>query len=214
MKISKILAVSALGLFLAACKIEVIVPEGGAVKSESGTYECEAGKTCEVSVTDIFFDEVFVAHPDDGMEFTGWKKRDRGFCGGNTKPCALTTEAFEGQDHLTRFLEDDEEVFYLEATFAEASGNAACEFTQNPIGDFVFEVCMTADNLTADSCQELSQTLFRMDGTEEQLTGRDCTEGNPVGVCSTEVGDLYYYEGTSSDLSPGCGFMGGTWTSL
>ena len=108
MKISKILAVSALGLFLAACKIKVIVPEGGAVRTESGAIECAAGKTCNVNVTDIFFNEVFVAHPDDGMEFSGWKKRDRGFCGGSTEPCTLTTEA-------SKMLLDATEKFNLSA---------------------------------------------------------------------------------------------------
>lgn len=108
---------------LAACKIKIIVPDGGEVTTESGTYTCAAGNTCTIEVSDILFDEIFHAAPSSGYEFSGWKKRDKGLCGGNSSPCALSTTAFGGNNSLMAFLESDE-VFYLEPEFVESEENS------------------------------------------------------------------------------------------
>lgn len=209
MKISKILAVSAVGLILAGCKIEVIVPEGGMVVTESGTFECKAGETCPVSVVDIFFEEAYIAQPDEGMAFTGWKTRHRGFCGGSTEPCALHTSGFEGNDDLMPFLENDDEVFYLEATFgAGGEGYPTCDYVSNPVGSFLFDVCETGHD--EGSCSGLDGT-FNASGS--------CIDGRsppPVGFCATDIGDTYYYDhdASVSSLSAGCRFAGGEWTEF
>jgi len=211
MNIKKILAVSAVGLLLAGCKISITVPEGGTVTTESGNHTCEAGETCEVSVTDIFFDETFVATPHEGMKFTGWEKRNRGFCGGNMDACRLFTSGFEGNDTFMSFLDDDTQTFYLNPTFAEDDGvgaATACEFEQStPGGDF--DVCVVADDITEASCASIAAATF---GGESMVTGRDCAGDNPTGYCATDVGDIYYY--VDADLSVGCGFMGGEWVEL
>ena len=68
-------------LAITGCKIRIVVPEGGRVTTSSGAYNCTAGKTCDIDVVDIFFDQTFTAQPAQGYDFTGWQKRDRGLCG-------------------------------------------------------------------------------------------------------------------------------------
>lgn len=103
-------------LSLFGCKIEISVPPGGKVQSDSGAILCAAGKTCVVDVTDVYFDEVFRGIPIAGYTFEGWKKRERGFCGGNNEPCRLATTAFGDFPALMGLLESDEG-FYLEPVF-------------------------------------------------------------------------------------------------
>lgn len=215
MTIKKILAVTAIGLLVAGCKIKMVVPEGGDVVDESGEVVCAAGDTCNVFVNDIFFDETYTAMPHEGMMFTGWQKRNRGFCGGNTKPCRLFTSGFEGDDILMSFLEDDTQTFHLNPTFAVddgASAAAACEFVQESPGG-TFDVCAVAESLDENSCASLAGAFF---GGDSAVTDRDCTAGEPVGYCDTDSADFYYYDHNASisGLETGCGFAGGTWVTL
>lgn len=127
------LSLRLLGIFvscmvLSACWVEVVAPVGGSVESENGFYcygwaDCQGGM---ISITNTNFDDVFYATPDEGYEFVGWKKRDRGLCGGSSDPCKLSTLQFEGNAGLMSFLDSDE-VFYLEAVFEEiGSGSMSC----------------------------------------------------------------------------------------
>lgn len=206
MYFKKILAASAAALVLAGCKVEIKVPEGGRVITESGNIEaCESGQTCIVDVVDIFFDETFVAEPAEGMMFSGWEKLDRGLCGGNTDPCRLFTANFEGNDTFMSFLENDQEVFFLNPTFADGDSGGgdvmSCEYTQStPGGDF--DVCLASTD--EGICSAAGGALG----------GRNCSDGNPVGFCSTSDGDIYYYTGDPGILEMGCNFTPGEWTTL
>lgn len=216
MKIRKILAVTAIGLLIAGCKIKMTVPEGGDVVDSNDEIVCAAGDTCSVFVNDIFFDETYTAVPHEGMAFTGWEKRNRGFCGGQMAPCHLFTSGFEGSDTLMPFLEDDTQTFHLNPTFAADDGSGggatACEFIQDSPGG-EFEVCAAAENIDESSCVSLAGAFF---GGNSSVTDRDCTAGQPVGYCETDDADFYYYDhGASlSGLETGCGFAGGTWHTL
>lgn len=103
-----------------SCKIRISVPESGEVSTDSGAYQCAAGKVCNIDVLDLYFDETFRAIPAEGYKFSGWRKRDRGFCGGSKQPCRLFTSGFEGNPSLMNFLESSE-VFYLQPTFTKIS---------------------------------------------------------------------------------------------
>jgi hypothetical protein len=116
MKVNRWIAVALAILMVASCKIRIVVPEGGSVTTSSGAYTCAAGKTCNIDVVDLFFDETFNAVPANGYEFSSWKKRAQGFCGGKSGPCRLYTSGFEGNEALMHFLENDE-VFYLQPVF-------------------------------------------------------------------------------------------------
>lgn len=113
----KTLFLTAFLLVLQACQIQVNVPEGGSVATESGEFACSEGDSCSLVVDDIFFTDTFTAHPNFGYKFTEWKTVDRGFCGGNTGPCTLTTTAFEAFPILMAFLLNNEEIFFLEPIF-------------------------------------------------------------------------------------------------
>ncbi|GAB3322739.1 hypothetical protein [Haliea atlantica] len=103
---------------LSGCKIQMSTSPGGTITTQSGSFTCRPNTRCPtIDVNDIHFDETFVARPQAGYEFVGWKKRHRGMCGGNRKPCRLSTAGFAGNDDLMAFLERPNEVFYLEAVF-------------------------------------------------------------------------------------------------
>lgn len=104
-----------LAVSVSGCKVQITVPEGGRVVSESGAYVCEAGETCAIDVVDTFFDEVFFAKPATGYRFTAWRKRGASFCGGKQSPCPLSTTFFPDTP-LMQFLESDS-TFFLEPVF-------------------------------------------------------------------------------------------------
>lgn len=112
-----ILTLIGVSLLLSACKIQIWVPAGGSVQTTSGAFSCAAGKICQLDVVDLFFDEAFVASPESGYFFTGWRKMNRGLCGGGMSACRIVTAGFEGNDSLISFLESPDEIFYLSPTF-------------------------------------------------------------------------------------------------
>jgi hypothetical protein len=104
-----------LGLVLTACKIVVTVPAGGKVVSEDG-FECLAGQTCEIEVTNENFDSTFTAIPAQGYTFTRWRPKPASFCGHAKTPCHLSTTGFGGNEALQGFLDSDQP-FFLEPVF-------------------------------------------------------------------------------------------------
>ncbi len=113
--------VSTAVLLLAGCKLEIRVPYGGQVVSTDGAYLCRSGQTCVIDVVDLFFDQTFVAEPDEGFSFLRWEDRDRHQCAGETTPCSLSTAEFEGHEMLQAILESDE-TFILQPRFALKAG--------------------------------------------------------------------------------------------
>ncbi len=110
------LALPLLAAALTACRIEIAVPSGGVVETQSGAITCGAGQTCTVEVNDTFFDETFVATPGVGYDFRGWKSGFRQFCGDRFEPCALSTLDFGDYPALLDLLAADE-TFYLTPVF-------------------------------------------------------------------------------------------------
>lgn len=98
------------------CKIEVTTPELGLVYTESGSYICESGLSCEIDVSTTDFSEIFIADAPDDKIFSYWRKRSKGLCGGSSKPCSLSTASFSDNDSLLGVLQSDT-VFYLEPVF-------------------------------------------------------------------------------------------------
>lgn len=122
MKLTSLAAILAALSLLGGCKIVIDVPEGGSVVTDSGDITCSSGEVCEIDVDDTEFEQTFIAEPDEGYAFKGWKKKDRGLCGGNEAPCALTTSGFVGNANLLAILDSDEE-FFLEPEFVEFDEN-------------------------------------------------------------------------------------------
>jgi len=104
--------------------VEIEVPEGGSITTESGSISCDSSQVCTFYVTDINFDETFIAVPKEGFVFSGWSTKNRSFCGGKLDVCHLFTSGFVGNQALMAFLPADDEVFYLEPIFREAGFNS------------------------------------------------------------------------------------------
>lgn len=98
---------------LSACKITVTAPEGASVTSQSQAFSCNANKQCEIDVTDVFFNETFNVQVSSGFRFMGWRKQNKGLCGGSVDNCTLKTTEFPGNAALLSILNSDE-TFFLE----------------------------------------------------------------------------------------------------
>ena len=58
---------------LLGCKVQIEVGTGGHVETKSGAYSCDQNSVCMVDIVDYLFFEEFVAVPDEGYAFRGWK---------------------------------------------------------------------------------------------------------------------------------------------
>lgn len=120
MRFVRVLLLAGVLLSSTGCKVEIYVPPNGRVETESGVYSCDAGNTCIIEVTDLFFDETFVAVPDSKYAFAWWRKRPRGLCGGLNSSCRLQPSLLDGNEDIAEIIES-EETFYLEPVFDRAN---------------------------------------------------------------------------------------------
>ncbi len=116
MKTTRILLCAAIAA-LSACKIDVDVPAGGSVTTNSGSLNCAAESTCTLDVADIHFDETFVANPAAGFDFISWKSGAGGLCAGDTGPCSFSTAGLEGNETAIALLDDPDLLVYVEPAF-------------------------------------------------------------------------------------------------
>ncbi len=114
----RLLALAAAAATLAGCRVEMTVPPGGMVVSESGAYQCQAGHTCSIDVVDAYFNETFRAVPAPDNTFMGWASGRNALCGGQQKPCVLNSAGAAGNPQLAPLLESDE-VFTLNPVFLQ-----------------------------------------------------------------------------------------------
>jgi hypothetical protein len=138
-------------LLLYACKLVVIVPEGGRVVTEDG-FVCEAGEPCTIEVNTDTFDSTFTAEPAEGYTFTRWATIKDGFCGYTTAPCHLFTKGFAESPVLMNILAGDRE-FYLRPVFVKYN----IEYWQNVLaeieqGTFTTDTYLYGIKPSAGSC--------------------------------------------------------------
>lgn len=107
---------SVAALLLVGCRVEISAPEGGQVASASSAWECSTNRPCTIDISTTSFDEVFVAEPLPGFQFTGWKRAEGYLCGGSLAPCRLVTTGFVGNEALLALLDSDR-TFHLEPGF-------------------------------------------------------------------------------------------------
>ena len=104
---------------LTGCKIQIEVPSGGSVTTESGNHGCDSGDVCVIDIVDLFFNESFIAQPDPGYTFLQWKKRPGGLCGGKTGQCPINSGLAELHELFMAILESDH-TFFLEPDFGRS----------------------------------------------------------------------------------------------
>ena len=96
---------------LSACKLVVIVEEGGGVQSASGLRDCTTVGTCEFEVSDTSFSDSFTALPGSGFQFVRWQDGGGFLCGNSVNPvCPLSNTNLEGNAGAEAFIASDEAV--------------------------------------------------------------------------------------------------------
>ena len=104
---------------VAACKIAVIVVEGGEVQSV-GSGTCLEGSICIHQVDDTSYTETFTAVPNSGWVFEKWNSGDGFFCGGSTDPiCVVSGEGAEGNAAIEALIASDK-TFYIMPVFVSS----------------------------------------------------------------------------------------------
>jgi hypothetical protein len=117
-------------LVLVGCKLVIQVPAGGQVITQSGSYgPCAAGKTCVIDITDLFFNESFVAKPGAAYVFKHWKKKAGAFCGGKKGACKLQSAPLGTDPGLMALLESNQR-FFLQPVFEKKSDDGGGAVSQ------------------------------------------------------------------------------------
>jgi hypothetical protein len=131
-RLRKLLGFALIFLALTGCRVVINVPENGGVTTASGAYGCRRDPDkpfhtlCGIDIYDLYFDEEFIAVPDPGFKFVGWKKRDHGLCGGKTTSCNIVSGLAKDNELLMELLESHQS-FYLEPVFENASACRASD---------------------------------------------------------------------------------------
>jgi hypothetical protein len=117
-RLVKILMILAITSLVAACKLAVIVVEGGKVESEPGT--CWAGTICVNQVNDTNYHESFLAVAKPGWVFERWNSGGGFFCAPSTHPfCTLSLAEIEGNEAIEALVASDK-TFYIMPIFVRA----------------------------------------------------------------------------------------------
>ncbi len=104
----KCLVFFAVSCVVAGCKLAVVVGEGGAVVSQSGTRNCKENRTCTFEVPDTQFIESFTAIPLPGYTFSQWQGGEGFLCGDSTEQsCTVLTTVFAGNAPIEAVIASD-----------------------------------------------------------------------------------------------------------
>lgn len=117
LKMLKLIFLAGVVSILSACKVAVIVVEGGEVQSvRSGT--CLAETVCIHEVADTEYTERFTAVPDAGWKFVKWNSGAGFLCEGQKDTtCNLSTEGAAGSP-IEVFIDSDQ-MFYIQPIFVQ-----------------------------------------------------------------------------------------------
>ena len=190
---SRILFVTVLLFTLTGCPFYLHAPPGGSIVSQSGTYSCAAGKTCEIPITNTNFNELFIADPAPGYIFLHWKKRNRGICAYKSGPCRITSGPFEGQPKLLRLL-DTNQALNLEAVFSPTSPDDGEILKQNASACYNEELLSQGTRYKSKFQSYVWTANRRMDGgrreQDQMISGQVNFEGKPAMLSTTETRPL------------------------
>lgn len=90
LKLSKILLLGGFLGLMVGCKLQVISPNGGEVRSIA-SGNCAGGSVCDIDITDPAFSETFTAVPTAGYEFVKWQDGSGFQCADATEPtCSVS----------------------------------------------------------------------------------------------------------------------------
>ena len=79
---------------LAGCKIVQTSTSGGSIISASGSHDCPEDSVCEVDIPNgERFSDTFVAVPNNGYAFAGWRGFESYLCAGGSPTCVVDIPA-------------------------------------------------------------------------------------------------------------------------
>lgn len=166
-------------LSAAGCKIQIDMPAGGAVMSDSGLYGCAELESCTIDVDHEFFTDRFVAVPAPGYEFSHWLKQPVSFCGDRRVPDCPNrdTRAFPAFPILMSVLASDI-VYSMTPVFTNVGGAA-------PGNSDVFTLSSvhSQTNYIVDGNSE-SAILEELQGAANPLLLNPATGAKPVAQAS------------------------------
>jgi len=147
----------AIAAFMTACKLAVIVVEGGEVQSVASGI-CTEGAICIHQVGDTSYAETFTAIPNPGWVFKKWNSGNGFFCGDSTEPeCVISAQIAEGNE-LIEYIIASDTTFYTMPIFVPSppitdtvtfNGNvwAQADLFLNTSRDQVNAVCPSPERL-------------------------------------------------------------------
>jgi hypothetical protein len=117
-QVLKLLLLVSIAALMTACKLAVIVVEGGEVQSV-GSGTCLEGSICIHQVDDTSYTETFTAVPNSGWVFEKWNSGGGFFCGKSTNPtCTLSLEGTAGNADFEALVASDK-TFYIMPIFVQ-----------------------------------------------------------------------------------------------
>ena len=106
--ILKAVLIASLTSVLAGCFLELNVPTGGDVQSDSGTRDCLESTICSFETTDTDLNESFMAVARPGYKFVKWQEGDAYLCAGQTDPTCVTNNTIHtGNPTVEAFIATD-----------------------------------------------------------------------------------------------------------
>ena len=208
MPLFKVSLVLFLTILVAACKVAVLVVEGGEVHS-TGSGTCAEGAICMVEVSDTNFSDAFTAVPNQGWYFARWNK-GRGFlCGNRPDPtCVVSTMGTAGNATIEAVIASDE-TFYLMPVFEKSTlietAPEGLDFYRPPTplpgdnGDVIW-----AKQLASAANGRIWQVLYRSQSTNGAPVAVSGWLGMPEGVRPKEGFPLVVFGHGTTGLADHC----------
>jgi len=226
MKLINLIGLIGLTGLLAGCPLEVVVPTGGDVRSDSGTLDCTSGNTCFVDVADTTFQETFTAVPRPGYEFAGWEGIANDLCDGPT--CEIDLVPRQGIQFWENFVASNttgelKPIFRarqrivtgfvglngaVPAGYLDTEQSWTANIEQVPVGGYL-AVRVTFPEMTVPCSRGIpiptvSNAFIRPDNTPWPSSGLFMTNAAVVGVgpCGVPGWHFWVQQGNNSNSSP------------
>lgn len=106
-----------IGVFVAGCKLAVLVVEGGHVESQSGAMNCAEGRNCLVEINASDFSDTFTAISREGYRFSRWYDGAYFLCGGSTNPTCVIDNSGTADDAGMQAIIASNATFYIMPVF-------------------------------------------------------------------------------------------------
>lgn len=112
---------------LSACKLQVMVPQGGEVLSV-GSGGCATQTVCVYDIDAADFSETFTAVPQTGWDFLRWNSGGDFLCADSTDPVCVVDNTLAAGNAFAEAIIASKQSYYLQPVFQERN---------DPITDFI-----------------------------------------------------------------------------